>query len=214
MKNIVIITLMLFLLGSCINLKEPYPQINFYKLTHEGSSVSHLQPIDATIMIRDFTASSEIETSHLLALWDNEHIQKYFYHRWITDAPTMVTNYINNIFSRNKFFSKGVVSSFSMALPDYIVEGDILDMMAYSTEKKETNQNYVYVAIKITLIKRTTLLDDNMVLLSEVYPFKIIRKNNSVKTIPDAFSRAWAQVADQIIVDIHSKIRQDMEGSI
>jgi ABC-type uncharacterized transport system auxiliary subunit len=214
MQKYLIFILSMLLLGSCINLKDPYPQINYYKLSPDNSSVSHLDPISATLMIRDFTASSEIETTHLLTLWDNEYIQKYYYHRWITDAPSMVTDYINNIFSRNKFFSKGLVNSSSLAIPDYILEGEILDMLAYSTKKQDPNQNYVYVSIKITLIKRTMLLDENTVLLSEVYPFKVIRKDNKVATIPDAFSRAWTKVADQIVVDIHNKVKQEIEGNI
>jgi len=214
MRKNFILLISFLLLASCINLKEPYPQINYYKLSPDNSSVSHLEPIDATLMIRDFTASSEIETTHLLTLWDNSYIQKYYYHRWISDAPNMVTDYINSVLSSNKFFTKGVVNSSSLAIPDYIIEGEILDMMAYSTKKSEPNQNYVFISVKITLIKRTMLLDDNDVLLSEVYPFKIIRKDNKVNTIPDSFSRAWTKVADQIVVAVHNQIKKDKEGSI
>lgn len=211
MKKLIFI-LLAVTLSSCINLKEPYPKISYYKLIPEKSSVENIGTLDKTLMIRDFTASSEIETTHLLTLWDNEYIQRYFYHRWITDTPNMVADFINSIFSKNEFFKNGVVTSSSMAIPDYVMEGDILDMMAYSTHDGEPNQNYVYVAIEITLIKRTKVMEENAILMNEVYPFKTIRKNNSVKTIPDAFSRAWSQVADQILVDVYNAIKKDIEN--
>lgn len=214
MRNTILLLLVLFFVGSCINLKEPYPQINYYKLLADKSSIENIGSLDKTLMIKDLTASSEIETTHLLALWDNEHIQRYYYHRWITDAPSMITDFINNIFSKNDYFNKGVVMSSSMAVPDYILEGEVLDMMAFSTKKGEANQNYVYVSIKITLIKRTKILKDNPIILNEVYPFKIVRKNNSVKSIPDAFSRAWSQVAHQILVDVHNAIESDIKGNV
>ncbi len=214
MKNLVLLIIVALFAVSCINLKEPYPKINYYRISPEKSSVEHIKPLDATIMIRDFSASSEIETTHLLTMWDNDYIQRYYYYRWVADAPSMVGDFINNTFSKNKIFEKGVVTSSSMAVPDYILEGEILDMMAYSTKDGNTNGNYVYVAIKINLIKRTRILDENPILLSEVYNFKIVRQNNSVKSIPDAFSRAWSHLADQILIDIHRKIGKELEAGL
>ena len=85
--------ILLLICCSCINLKSTYPEIQYYRLSQEPLTLKNLGKINATLMIRDFVSSGELDTEHLIALWDNTRLQKYYYHRWLTDVSALMTDF-------------------------------------------------------------------------------------------------------------------------
>lgn len=206
----IILALALTVIASgCVSITSKYPPIEYYKLHQEPVSAKNLGKIDITLMVRNFSVSSDLESENLQAIWDDNHIQKYYYHRWATDFPSMITDYFVERFSNVGAFTTGVVKSSSWILPDYYLEANILELTAKNSEKTAEGSNYVYVSLQITLARRTPLKTGKDVVFNENYYQKIERADNTVKSIVPAYSKALSQIADKVILDIEKAVAFD-----
>lgn len=194
----------LFLQG-CFSIKSEYPEIEYYRLEQKASSLTNSAPMDGTLQIRDFTVSNDLETDHLLALENSTKIKKYYYHRWITDCQALVTDFFINRYNTLQSFKGSVVKSSTVLVPNYIMEAQILDMIAHNREEG-SGSNFVFVSLQVTLLERIPLNPERKIVLSKEYTSKIPRPDNSVKSIPGAFSQAISEVADNVLNDIQQAI--------
>ena len=96
-----------------------------------------------------------------------------------------------------------------MIIPDYIMEGQVIDMVAYNGEEDDKKANYVYISLRISLLKKVPLSTDKTILLNKIFTVKAPRKNNSVGTIAPAFSRAVSQISDKMLIEIQDAIIKD-----
>ncbi len=213
MKKIVAITvLLLAMLSSCINLKDEYPDITYYSLNDIQSNISEIKQVDGALLIRNFSISSEFDTKHLLANWDSKRVQKYYYHRWISDISDMTTDYIFNRISKLKVFSNGAISSTSMIIPDYILEGQIINLAVNNTDLLESGNNNAEIEIKINLIIRNKEIPGETTIFTQVYKEEVLRQNNLVTSIAPAVSRGISLISDKIAVDIKNAIVRNNLG--
>lgn len=202
---ILAITLSLFANG-CISLKTEYPAINYYQLKQEQTLIESNVKLDGVLQIRDFTVSAEYDTEHILAIWGNVRVQKYYYHRWITGISDMFTDFLVTRFNRAGSFTGSVVKSGAISPPDYILEGQILEMKAINSETQGAGDNSCILTVKISLLKRDKMRTERDLILTNTYTERTDRRNNHAASIPDAFSKCFSTIADMILVDIQKAI--------
>lgn len=207
LRSILFILLISIVAVSCINLKSDYPQINYYSLNQDALSIPHLQEINSALQIRDFSISYQYSTDHIIARWTDTKTQVYFYHRWITDFDDLSTDFIITRFNNVKLFKKGVVGTKTTVIPEYILEGEILDVIAKNSTASAPGDNFVSLSIRISVIKRNPMKNERNILISKVYEKRVNRNNSSVATIPTAFSKAISTICDEMIVDIQEAIQ-------
>ncbi len=210
MKKIAFILILLgFILNSCIdlNLKDEYPEINYYHFNQsEQTLLNDIKPINAAILLRNFSISNEFDTKHILANWDGKRIQRYYYHRWVNDIPDMITDYVYHRLSKLKIFKFGPIKSSSLIVPDYILEAQIINFSVNNFEKSQVEKSNVELEIKVNVIKRIGNKDGDKVLYTEVYSEKVERESNLVGTIAPAFSKALSIVSDRMFLDMLKKL--------
>lgn len=199
----------LLALTSCISFKSEYPQIDFYRLNQEPPNKKNIATVDAILQIRTIGVNEQLDQQNLMAIDDETKIQKYYYNRWITDISSMVTDFVLTRFNVLKAFSGGTIRAGTMLSPDYILEGQLLEMIAHNSSKPEKDQNYVTVTLQISLIKRFQNKTNTELLFTKVYNSKIVRENSLVTTIPPAFSKAFSDVSDLMMNDIQQIISQE-----
>jgi ABC-type uncharacterized transport system auxiliary subunit len=213
-SNSISISLMIILIftSSCISLREEYPEIHYYRLTQTEENLQNIGAgtIEGTLQIRNFSVSDAIDTDHFLGISDDNTVQVYYYHRWIASASDLVTDFIVTRYNDLRVFTGGVVKPASILVPDYILEGQLIDMVAHNTNDNKS-PNYVYIALRISLIKKVSLSTDKKILINKVFTVKSPRKNNSVETIAPAFSMAVSQISDQMLFEIQNAISKDRE---
>jgi ABC-type uncharacterized transport system auxiliary subunit len=212
LKSIVIILFSIFLLSSCFSIRTEYPRVEYYRLEQEQVSVKNIGKMPVTLMVKDFIPASELETSHLMALWDENRLQRYNYHLWNTDLASMLTDFIIKRYNTTGAFTGGVVKSSASISPDFIMECHLIDMMAYNFEKSGENKNYVFVSIQVNVFRRTPLDAKNNIILSQVYSQKVTRADNLVKTIVPAFSTAVSLMTDKMLIDVQAAIAKELSG--
>lgn len=211
-KHILLLILLLSIVG-CINLKSPYPMITYHRLQHEPFAVQTFDKINATVQMRKLSINDEFDTDHFLALKDGGDVQVYFYNRWIANFSDLVTGYMLNRINGYGVFSGGFLPSSSMSLPEYIVEGRILSVLANNSDKRATDANWVEITANFSLIKRDENNAEIRQLFNKNYTQRINRRNNSAESIRTSMSKAVAFVSDMLLVDIHNAIKNDIEES-
>jgi ABC-type uncharacterized transport system auxiliary subunit len=208
LKNLFPLVIILLFIGlsGCINIKSDYPQVEYYMLNQEATTFKNTATIEGTLQIRNFAVNEQLESNYLLALKDDNSIQKYYYHRWITDLSSLTTDFIITRFNNLKAFTGGVIRASGMLTPDYILEGQILEFNARNVENSEKQKPYISVNIQVSLVKRIPFQTDIHLILNKVYSLKINRESNNVSTIAPAFSKAVSQITDILMNDIQESI--------
>ncbi|HPI20971.1 MAG TPA: ABC-type transport auxiliary lipoprotein family protein [Candidatus Kapabacteria bacterium] len=206
MKSLYKYCLLFVCLTGCISIKSDYPATEYYRLEQEQTKYRNIGTIPNALLVRDFTLSEEIDTDRLIAVVDNTSVKRYFYHRWITDCSSLITDFIVKRYNEMNTFANGVVKSTSIIMADYILEGHILDMVAHNSDVNKEVKNDISLSIRITLLGKIPNSTENEVLLSKVYSRKETRLNNLATTIAPAFSKAFSLLADEILGDIQVAI--------
>ncbi|MFH1049958.1 MAG: hypothetical protein V1779_03395 [bacterium] len=203
----VVLFLCLLSLTACFSLREEYPEVHYYRLNQIKSSgqINGSDKVEGTVQIRSFTGSDANNTDRLLGMWDDNRVQVYYYHRWITNASDLITDFIVERYNELGIFTGGVVKPGSILAADYILEGQLLDMVAYNTNDSKQS-NYVYISLRVSLIKNEALSTDKKILINKVFSVKQARKNNSAETIAGAFSVALSQISDELLMEIKNAI--------
>jgi ABC-type uncharacterized transport system auxiliary subunit len=208
MKYIAII-FSLFALGGCISIMQEYPEIEYYRLNQEKAKYKNIGQITGVLQIRDFNISQEADSEQLIVMEGTTRLEKYYYHRWISGPDDMITDFMVERFNRMKTFSGGALRTSSLLLPDYILEGEVLEMSAHNSDSDEDGANHVYMAIHINLIKRDPLKIDKTILLNKIYEGRENREDDEIRNVAPAFSLLVSDLTDQLIFDVQSMISKD-----
>jgi ABC-type uncharacterized transport system auxiliary subunit len=194
----------IFYLQSCINIKSEYPPIEYYQLPEYPSILSKDMKLPASLQIRDCSSAEGIDSDHLFAIWDNGGIKRYFYHRWISDAPTLVNDFFKRRYSELNVFTNGIVNSSSLANPDYVLELRLLQMDCHSSNKHEEDSSFVEVSMSATLSEISASASEKQIVLSQNFKTKVKRPDSEVKSIAPAFGKAFSELSDMVFAEFYT----------
>ena len=206
MNKIIISLISIVIFTACVNLREPYPIIEYYNLKQEPTLLKGLPVKKPTVMVRRVIVNEAIDTPHLLINTDPTSVQKLFYHRWISDVSTISTDFLITRINQSGLLSNGVVRSGSIAIPDYVIEPQLIEMVAFNANLPGANESYVKVEFKVDILKR---MPDNKleILYSSTYEQKFVRRKTDIKYIPEAYSKVFSLAVDNIISDLSNVIK-------
>ncbi len=207
MKKIYLCLFLLPMLYGCISLKSEYPEISYYRLSQEPIKINNSGNIDGTLQIRNFSSSDQLNIDNIMVILDEDKVQNYYYHRWVSAPADLVTDFIIERINNAKLFNGGVIKPNSLVIPDYILEGHLLDMIAHNTKDLESDTNFIIISYQISLIKKEPLKTERNVLLNKLYTISVPRKNNEVASIAPAFSRGMSELSDMMLNDIIEAVK-------
>lgn len=203
MKKILFLLLCTATLATgCFSIRTEYQPVTYYRLVQKPSAIQTVDTLPGTLYIRTFLANEEFNNDHIVFLRSQTEVDFYTYHRWISEAPEMVTDFVANRYINGNMFRNGIISSGSALVPDYILEGKILQMVADNGDS-----NNVRLELQITVVGIAPLQVERPVILQKVYEKIVSRNNDTAASIPDAFSSALSVIADELLVDLEKAIR-------
>lgn len=195
------------LINGCVNFKSDYPEISYYRFKQEALSDINQNPLPVAVQFRDFSISSQINPFQLTAMEGENEVSVYYYYRWSEDCSDLITDFLIARYSNYNIFKGGVLTPGNIIMPDYFVEGALIEMIAHNTEDEDIEKPYVDLQIKISLAQRDVNLSYENVLLTKVYKSKIFRESNKAETIAPAFNKALNEIADKILPEIVAAIQ-------
>jgi ABC-type uncharacterized transport system auxiliary subunit len=210
-------TLLLFLvllfLPGCFSLKTEYPEIEYYTLEQEPLSAVSGSKINATLLVKDFTVNENLETDQILASGGDGKITRYYYYRWNSDYAAMITDFFVNRYDTIEGFTGGVIKASSLIVPDYILEAQVLDMMAFNSD---AGNSHVELKIQASLLKTMPMSSDKQIVFSKMYYNKTPRSGSAITSVIPSYSKALSKIADEMFDDIQQAVANDraMKGKL
>lgn len=193
---------LIFSINGCINLREDYPIINYYSLSNLSSKELR-QKIPGVLQIRNFTAPLYLSGQRILVENFDGSSQRYYYHRWSDNFDQLLTWLAISKISSLKVFTGGVVSQNTNLIPDYVLEGELLNYRPFN--HKIEDSSFVEMTIKFTLIGFNQDSANYRLYFTRVYNQKISR-NNRPASIPIATNLAANEIIDLLINDIINNV--------
>lgn len=206
MNKTLVFILLTYLMVSCVNLREPYPIIDYYKLPQKPTLLTSLPEIDKNIQLRRVVVNESFDTPHILISSEPADVKRLFYHRWLTDVSSMTTDFIATRINQIGILKNGIMRSNSAVIPDYIIEVQLIDMTAFNYEEARQRENYVQIELKVNFLKRMAN-NDLQVVFSRNYKQIYTRRKLEIKYIPDSYGVVFSLAVDNIISDLSNIIK-------
>jgi ABC-type uncharacterized transport system auxiliary subunit len=202
---IIIILISFQILTSCINLREDYPDINYYSLSPKATEVSKIKT-EGILQVRSFTSSIALTEKRFQVENSKGEIQKLYYYRWNDNFAELFTWLTISKLNLEKYFVGGVVSQNTVQIPNYILEGEILGLEIYNGTNKQDDTSYVKLTLKISLLSYTKNSSDLEMIYSNIYTDKVQRLDNKAETIAPAVNSAANNIIETLAKDILTEI--------
>ncbi len=201
MNNWYKILILIVLISGCVNIRENYPNVEYYNLKQINQNILNLPKINNTILLRKVVVNQSFDTPNIIINNDGAKVRKLFYHRWISDISTISTDFLNTRLNESGVLLKGLIRPASSILPDYIIEPSLIDMTAYKTDTGKVHNNYVSLGLKVDVNKR---MPDNKLemIFSKLYHQKLSVTRKEISYIPEAYSILFSNIADSLISDL------------
>jgi ABC-type uncharacterized transport system auxiliary subunit len=213
MKLIALFLFLLLLLPGCFSIKSDYPEIEYFTLEQEPLSATSGAKINATLLVKDFTVNENLETDQMLASDGDGKVRRYYYYRWNSDYAAMITDFFVNRYNTIEGFTGGVVKSSSLIVPDYILEAQVLDMMAFNSDG---GNSHVELKIQASLLRTVPMSSEKQIVFSKMYYNKTPRSGSAITSVIPSYSKALSKIADEMFDDIQQAVANDraMKGKL
>ncbi len=205
--------LLLCCLSSCISLKSEYPEIHYYNLQPIQPAQPIKHTLDGVLLVRQFLSHAEYSGENVLVDRGNNNIDRLYYHRWVDEPATLISDMLVQRCLESELFQGGVVQGASQVLPDYFVEGRVMELIAGEgrpPELEETSERvrgWARVRVHFSLVRIDAERSSRDVVLQRIYEYAAPRPNTSISSIAPAVSVAAGNVVDQFIEEMARVLR-------
>lgn len=206
-SRISILVVLVFGLYGC-GLRTEYPDIHYYKLnSYPETKIKESAVFNASLLIRDVMVSSGDETDQIMTTNEDGSIKKYFYHRWISDIPSLISDFFRERYTKFGLFKGGISKSASAIIPDYILEITILDFKSQNTSK---GAPFVEVTVTATVLAHPRDAAKPIEkLFTKTFKSHEFRQNTDANAIAPAFSKALNTIADDIYLALYNFVNNN-----
>jgi ABC-type uncharacterized transport system auxiliary subunit len=207
-KNILIlfVIFLLFTLASCMNFKQPNPEIKYYTLEYDSPVYSEKEQLSCIIKLESFKVSPLYDTTGIIYRKDAFKRDAYTYHRWSVNPADIVTYLVGRDLKNSGMFN-GVLLPGERNKEILFRLGGIVDEFYELDGDKEWSG---VLSLSITLTPEGKAKKAGMEIFQKTYSVteKCVRKNPA--SLARALSRAMEKVSRQIGADLYTYIRQGM----
>lgn len=195
--------------SSLVKLQSEYPKTSYYRLDYRLAPPAQLllspeQRLPEIVFVKGFSIDSEFDTDHILAFTPSAEIQRYQYHRWISEPRELVTAFVINRLQASELFSGGVFAETSGVIPTVELEGRIVEYAG----KNAAGANGAVLTMHVAVRRITDTSSAQTILFQKTYSQSVARSSDSAASIPPALSLALAAATDSLGKDIVQALRR------
>lgn len=200
-----ILIFLIFFFPGCINLREDYPTINYYSLSNISYKESR-EKVFGILQIRNFNAPNTLSGQRILVENSDGSIQRLYYHRWSDNFDQLLTWLAISRLSEQKIFSGGVVSQNSNLIPNYILEGEILNLKAVN--HRNPDSSFIELSVKFSLLWFNQDSSKFVLNFTNTYNSRFVRNNSRPSSIAQATNLAANDILEKMSYEIINRINQ------
>ena len=206
-KKPLLCLLLPFLLGGCLNLKQPANTTCYYTLEYAQPRITGLEPLRSVLMIRRLNVAPQYNTHQILYREKAYNRQAYAYHKWRSNPGDMVTGFLLRYMRESDLFT-AVADQSSRLSAAYILEGTIEEFLEHDLP----DGWHAVLAVHITLIDTQKQDAVSQVLLQKRYRATAPCRSKNPRALAGAMSSATADISEKIIRDIYACINTGRMG--
>jgi cholesterol transport system auxiliary component len=192
-----------FLLGACMNLKQPSKKIECYTLEYPSPKIGGLTPLPDVIRVDRFTAAPPYNTSQMIYRNQSFERNAYVYYKWQTNPGAIVTTLVNRDL-RNSALFKAVLNPESRFSSSYIIEGTVDEFFEWDTPEAWK----AVLGVSVILTKKNTERISNTILFQKTYRQVQACRRKHPKAVAEAMSQAMSKISDEIIKDVYDYLNK------
>lgn len=209
-KNILII-LVIFIpltLVSCMNLKQPSPEITYYTLEYDSPAYPGKERLPCIIKIENFEVSPLYDTTGIIYRKGTFERDSYTYYRWRVNPAELVTYLIGRDLKNSGLFKGVLLPGERNRGSTFRLEGMLDDFYELDGTKEWSG----VLTLNITLIPEGREKASGMDIYQKSYSVteKCERKNPDA--LAAALSRAMKKVSRAMCEDIYEFIKLGMKS--
>ena len=210
LKKIFPILLIIFFfipLMSCMNLKQPNPEITYYTLEYDPPAFSGKERLPYIVKVENFKVAPLYDTTGIIYRKNAFEREPYTYHRWSVNPADIVTYLIGRDLKNSGLFKGVILQGERNKEIAFRLEG-ILDEFYELDGEREWSS---VLSISITLTPEGRAKKAGVDILQKTYRAKENCEKKNPASLAEALSRAMEKVSRQIGEDLYEYIKAGME---
>ena len=209
-KNILLmpVIFVLLFLSSCMNLKQPNPEIEYYTLEYASPTFPGKGAMPCVIKVEPFNISPLYNTTHIIYQKKAYERDSYTYHRWSVNPADIVTYLIGRDLKNSGLF-KGVRLPGERNREFTFRLGGMIDEFYELDGKSEWNG---VLSLSISLAPEGKAKKAGMDIFQKTYKVTEKCEKKNPESLARALSMAMENVSRQIGEDLYIYIRQGMKN--
>jgi len=188
--------------SACMNLKQPGNKIEYYTLEYGLPEMADLKPIPCVIRMERFTVAPVYNTNQIIYRDRSFNRNSYVYHKWRANPGDLVTHSLTRDIRQTGLF-KAVLPSDSRHKALFVLEGTVDEFFEWDSE---INWKAV-LSVNITLITEDEPDTSKSILFQKSYHAAEECNRKDPSALVEAMSRSAAIISEEIIRDIHDRLK-------
>lgn len=188
-------------LAGCFQLKQPAPQISYYRLAYSSPTIAGAAlPVTLQVVTLDVAALYDHEP---IVYSDNPYSTgSYFYHRWSANPGSMVTDLLARDFTSSGLY-RAVQQQAAVLPPDYQLSGTLASI----EERASGRQCAAHLEIRV-LVSRVRGPVADAVVMRQTYTADDPCTCNDVRSLAEAMSHGLAGISERLQRDVYAAIAE------
>ena len=210
-KNQMLIFFVIFLfftVTSCINFKQPNPELKYYTLEYTSPTYAGKEPLPLIIKLENFKVSPLYDTTGIIYRSDAFERNTYTYHRWSVNPADIVTYLIGRDLKMSDLFS-GILLPGERNKDISFRLGGIIDEFY---EIDGDNEWRGVLSLSISLTPEGKAKKAGMEIFQKTYSVTEKCEKKNPASLAKALSKAMEKISRQIGEDLYSFIKQGMKS--
>jgi len=187
-----------FMIGACVNMKQPRNKIEFYTLEYDPPKIEAHKPLPSVIKVERFNVAPIFNTNRIIYRDSSFKRSSYQYHRWRANPGDFVSYFLGRDIKKSGLF-KAVIPYDSRFPCSYILEGSVDEFLEWDTK----DQWEALLSITITLIADKEPDISKRIFFQKSYRSSKPCKQKHPRALTEAMSQAMSEVSGQTIKDIY-----------
>jgi len=206
-KTVLFLTL-LFLLGGCMNLKQPSRKLDYYTLEYDPPRLSVPKPLALVLRMERFTIAPTYNTNHVVFRDKSFKRNTYVYHQWRANPADLVGHFLYRDI-RQSGLCKAVLPHTSSFAASYVLDGSVDEFFEWD---KDGHWDAM-LSLGITLMAEDEPDVSKRILFQQDYHAKETCQRKNPQALAEAMSRAMAKLSKKIMEDIYHRLKDRRAGA-
>lgn len=209
-QKYILYTLIIFSLlfqYSCMNFKQPNPEIKYYTLEYDPPDFSGKVELPCIIKLESFRVSPLYDTTGIIYRENAYERTPYTYHRWSVNPGELVTYFTGRDLKHSGLFKEVLLPGERTRESSYRLAG-MLDEFYELDNKKEWAG---VLSLSISLIPEGDLKKSGQAIFQKTYKVTEKCKKKNPASLAEALSKAMEKISIEIGEDLYDFIKKGIE---